>query len=257
MNGKDKKGKVDLEKINRVAYLASQLVMGERSYDNQVAAMENTSETKTTQARRDFQAWHTLHAEDQELAELDAYTLKPAAEWLMNKLNTTKASNGLAVLDKVVGGLVESAAADAHNIGWKASKDRALANEANPFVGWAPIRNRISSKTPEVAEMNREEIASFYEIPLEQMSEAKAESIREATRKAVETGTEKGTDITHTLYKPYDEMLADQDDGGIRGAGANAVPLMTLALYLSGLSRHRNRNGRWTQGCSRGTLDWH
>lgn len=233
LNGKDQKGKEELEKVNRLAYLAAQLVIGERAYDNEVAVMEDTGEVKTTQARRDFASWHSLHAEDQELAELDAYTLKPAADWLMGQLESSNHSSGRAVLEKVVAETVESAAADAHNLGWKASKDRALADESNPFVGWAGVRNRISSQTPEVAEMSAAEIADFYKIPREQVSEAKAEAIREATRRAVADGTEKGTDITHTLYKPYDEMLADQPDGGLRGSGANAVPLLTLALYLS------------------------
>jgi MAP3K TRAFs-binding domain len=233
LSGKDAKGKEELEKVNRLAYLSAQLVMGERAFDNDVAVMQNTGEVKTTQGRRDFAAWHSLHAEDQELAELDAYTLKPAAEWLMDKLDGTQAGNGRAVLDKVVGELVESAAADAHNLGWKASKDSALADDSNPFVGWASVRNRVSCNNPEVIEMSAAEIADFYKIPHDQVSEAKAESIREATRQAVADGTQKGTDITHTLYKPYTEMLADQADGGIRGAGGNAVPLLTLALYLS------------------------
>lgn len=233
LSGKDQQGKEDLEKVNRIAYLSSQLVLGERAYDNEVAVMKNTGEVKKTQARRDFASWHSLHAEDEELAELDAYTLQPAAEWMMKRLESGKESSGRALLDKTVASLVESAAADAHNLGWKASKDRALADDSNPFVGWASVRNRVSSKTPEVADMSAAEIADFYKLPPEQVTEAKAEAIREATRKAIADGTEKGTDITHTLYKPYNEMLADQPDGGIRGAGANAVPLMTLALYLS------------------------
>lgn len=233
LSGEDQKGKEELEKVNRLAYLSSQLVIGERAYDNEVAVMKDTDEVKTTQARRDFASWHSIHAEDEELAELDAYTLQPAADWLMKKLDSGEATSGRAVLDEVVAGLVESAAADAHNLGWKASKDRALEDNGNPFVGWASVRNRVSSNTPEVADMSAAEIADFYKLPKEQVSEAKAEAIRAATREAVEAGKEKGTDITHTLYKPYTDMLADQADGGIRGAGANAVPLMTLALYLS------------------------
>lgn len=233
LSGKDAKGKEELEKVNRVAYLASQMVVGERGIDNQVAIMAKTGETKTTQGRKDFLSWHTLHADDQELAELDTYTLKPAADWMMKHLDSSGGKDGRSALNTIVGQFVEEAAADAHNIGWKVSKDNALADQSNPFVGWAPVRNRISSKTPEVAEMSRQEIADFYSIPMDQLSENKAEAIREATRQAVEEGREKGSDITHTLYKPYSEVAADQADGGTRFSGANAVPLMTLALYLS------------------------
>ena len=233
LDGTDKKGKEELEKVNRVAYLASQITLGERAYDNTISVMENTDETKSLQGRKDFHPWHQIDAEDPVLAGLDAYTLQPAAEWMMAKLDDAGTNSGRAILEQAIGDMVEAGAERAHNVGWKTSKDDALANPADPFVGWASVRNRISSNTPEVADMSREQIAEFYSIPVEQISETKAEAIREATRKAVAEGKTKGSDITHTLYKPYKEVAAEKEDGGTRFVGQNSVPLMTLALYLS------------------------
>ncbi|MBI3927428.1 MAG: DUF4071 domain-containing protein [Armatimonadetes bacterium] len=233
LSGQDERGMKELEKLHRVAYVAAQMVQGERQYDNAVDVMRENGETQKLVARPDFLSWHTIHQNDPELAELDAYTLKPAAEWLLQHLETVGSQTGTAVLEKVMGDLIEASAADAHNVGWKTGKDRALADASNPFLGYAPKRQRISSKTSQVADMSREQIAAFYGLPADQVSEQKAETIRQATRKAVADGVQAGADVTHHLYKEYTGMLKDQPDGGTRLAGANAVPLMTLALYLS------------------------
>ncbi|MBM3460516.1 MAG: hypothetical protein FJX76_00250 [Armatimonadetes bacterium] len=231
LGGKDDLGVKELEKVHRVAFLASQVVVGERSFDHQIDAPKSTGRTVKTQVRTDFQGWHTIHENGLELAKLDEYTLQPAAEWLYKHLEAIQGKSGSAVLEDVVGKLVESAAADAHNVGWKAGKDRAFADPKNPFVGFAPTRQRISCNTPQVAEMSREDIAKFYGVP--EISEEKAEAIREATRQAIASKTDKGADVTHQLYKEYTLTLADRPDGGTRMAGANAVPLLTLALYLA------------------------
>lgn len=126
--------------------------------------------------------------------------------------------SGWDVIRKVLAQEVDAAAADAHNVGWKRSKDRDFADPTNPFVGWGPKRVRVSDETKA---MTREALEAHVGAAV---SEEKYQAMRAAKN---------GMDITHNLYRLYDEVVRAEADGGNRFAGKNALPLLTLIAYLA------------------------
>jgi hypothetical protein len=141
---------------------------------------------------------------------------------------------------RVLNAQIEGAAADAHDVGWKKSKDEALANPNDPFVGWAPTRIRV---TEELKAKSREELSRLVGAPV---SEAKYRALQNARL---------GQDVTHPLFKPYVDMLQDQPDGGMRMAGQNALPLLVLTLYLSDIRRQETRSKSGFERVLRGLID--
>jgi hypothetical protein len=141
---------------------------------------------------------------------------------------------------RVLNTQIEGAAADAHDVGWKKSKDEALANPDDPFVGWAPTRIRV---TEELKTKTREELSRLVGT---EVSEAKYRALKTARL---------GQDVTHPLFKPYADMLKDQADGGMRLSGQNALPLLVLTLYLSDMRRQETRTKAGFQRVLDGLID--
>lgn len=224
-NGTDRKGLEELQKIQHVASMAAKVICGERSFERDVREMALTGSKTKIGARGDFKAYHDL---TNDLAALDEYVLQPAAKWLISWIDSEMAHGGdpAGMLVRAASTLADKSADDAHNIGWKKTKDEALANFNDPFLGWAEKRIRVSPEAKALCEepQAKEKLASFLSISPDRISDEKLEAIKSA---------KDGKDIVHHWYKPFTEVLIDQDDGGMRLQGQNSFPFVVLSLYLT------------------------
>ncbi|MCU0666969.1 MAG: hypothetical protein MUF05_07745, partial [Candidatus Omnitrophica bacterium] len=120
---------------------------------------------------------------------------------------------------------IEAAAADAHNNGWKLSKDADLRNPENPFIGWGKKRVRVNAEIKAVT--NKEEMIAILAKQAGVSEETIAKQLTEEKFAAIKNAKE-GKDIVHPLYKFFHE-LKDQP----LVIAKNALPLMVLTLYMT------------------------
>jgi hypothetical protein len=164
---------------------------------------------------------------------------------------------------------IDAAASGSHNEGWKAAKDLDLANANNPFVGASPttvtmdaqlkdmadagdavalltthfgrpisddqvaqIRNAVPGQRIAIYPMRARVSAELKAMDRAALSAFLGVNISEDKYAALQAAPD-GQDITHSLYHDYPAMLAQQDDGGARMGGQNAMPMWVLASYFA------------------------
>jgi hypothetical protein len=121
---------------------------------------------------------------------------------------------------------VEAAAAAAHNLGWLKGKQASLADPTNPFVGLGKKRVRVRDVVrPDGSVPSRGELSQQIGVEITPVK-------YDAILASVES-KKTGADITHHQFRPYAEVLANEPDGGVELSSKNALPLLTLALYLT------------------------